>query len=317
MSPLLLAALALAPADPPIVHLVFGGDVMLGRGVYATAQRHKDPSWPFRKIGAEFSAADIAFANLESPFAAAPPYTEERMVFRAHPSMIDGLLHAGIDIVSTANNHSRDAGDPGIRLTLEILAKNKIAAVGTALQPAALAQGVILERKGIRFGFLAYTYDQRNGNHPDTDPRIAMLDPALITTQVRELRKRADVVIVSMHAGAEYQSKPNAQQATAARAAIDAGASVVVGHHPHVVQPAERYKNGVIFYSLGNLVFDQDPRPHEGAVADVYFKGETLTDWRLREVRIIHSVPVIQPAKPPAPKRASVPTTPAASGSGK
>lgn len=304
---LLAAVVAISASAEPVVHLIFGGDVMLARRVYAAASQRNDTVYPFRKIAAEFAAADIAFANLESPFAANPPFTEERMVFRAHPSMIEGLLHAGIDIVSTANNHARDVGDPGIRLTLDLLARHKIAAVGTALDPAQLSEGVVLERKGVRFGFLAYTYDQRNGNHADTDARISMLDPAVIGAQVRAMRKRATVVIVSMHAGVEYQTKPNAQQIAAAHAAIDAGAAVVVGHHPHVTQPAERYRQGVIFYSLGNLVFDQDPRPNEGAVADVYFAGAALADWKLRPVRIVGTVPVISASKAgqsPAPRTA-------------
>lgn len=260
---------------------------MLARWVWRIAEQHKDPKWPFLKIADEFRAADLAFVNLESPFAETGPYFEERMVFRANPLMIDGLKHAGIDVVSTSNNHSRDAGPQGISFTLEHLSKNGIAAAGTVLS------GAVLERKGVKFGFLAYTYDQRNGNYLDDDARVAMLNPKTIASDVQAMRKHADVVIVSMHAGWEYWTKPNGHQTQFARAAIDAGAAVVVGHHPHVVQPAERYKDGVIFYSLGNLVFDQKYKPgvKEGAVGEVIFSGAKVESYRVRDIEIRNTVP--------------------------
>jgi poly-gamma-glutamate synthesis protein (capsule biosynthesis protein) len=282
--PVLLLALAAClwgGADPPVNRLVFGGDVMLGRYVYVQAQSRKDPTWPFREVAGILRGADIAFANLESPFAPNPPYFEDRMVFRANPSMVVGLKFAGIDIVSTANNHVRDAGSAGIVFTLETLAKNGIAAAGTALRPEDVSKGVVLESKGVRFGFLAYTYDQRNGNHRDDDARVAVMNLSTIARDVKELRGRCDVVIVSMHAGDEYHRQPNRQQVTFARAAVDAGASIVAGHHPHVVQPVEEFKGGVIFYSLGNLVFDQPLRKGVRAIAEVVFSGNRIVSHKL------------------------------------
>ncbi|MBI3684755.1 MAG: CapA family protein [Acidobacteria bacterium] len=285
---LLLWLLPAAAEEPkaPLNRLLFGGDVMLARHVYRQAELHKDPAWPFRKIATEFRAADLAFVNLESPFSEKPPYFEERMVFRAHPLMIEGLKIAGIDVVSTANNHVRDAGPRGIEFTLDWLAMNGIAAAGTAWKPEELNRGPVLESKGVRFGFLAYTYDQRNGNHQKDDARVAMMSLDGMVQDVRALRTRADAVLVSMHAGVEYRPQPTRDQMRFARAAIDAGASVVIGHHPHVVQPVERYKDGVIFYSLGNLIFDQEPAATKrGAVAEVVFSGASLTRFHLREVR--------------------------------
>ncbi|MCC6363568.1 MAG: CapA family protein [Bryobacterales bacterium] len=280
---LTLAACLWGGEDPPVNRLVFGGDVMLGRYVYLQARSRKDPTWPFREVAPILRHADIAFANLESPFAPNPPYFEDRMVFRAHPSMVEGLKFAGIDIVSTANNHVRDAGAPGIVFTLETLAKNGIAAVGTALRPQDVFKGVVLQSKGVRFGFLAYTYDQRNGNHPDDDARVAVVNQSTVARDVKDLRGRCDVVIVSMHAGYEYHVRPNPQQMSFARAAIDAGASIVVGHHPHVVQPVEEFKGGLILYSLGNLVFDQPLKKgvRQRAIAEVVFSGSRIAGYKL------------------------------------
>ncbi|MCS7023966.1 MAG: CapA family protein [Bryobacteraceae bacterium] len=300
--PLLLALLLVQgwaeATDPPVNRLLFGGDVMLSRTVYRTAQQRQDPAYPFRKIAGAFSAADLAFVNLESPFAATGPYFDLRMVFRAHPSMLEGLKLAGIDVVSTANNHARDAGSQGVEFTLELLERNGIQAVGTARTPEEAYGGVVVERKGIRFGFLAYTEDQRNGNHADTDPRIAMLDETALRTGIESLRRRCDVVIVSMHAGWEYSKKPNRLQTRMARLAVDSGASIVVGHHPHVPQPVEPYKKGVIFYSLGNLVFDQEhlKADEQGVIGEVIFFGRAMVDFQVHRIQINHTAPEFLPA---------------------
>ncbi len=246
-----------------------------------------------RDIASVFSSADIAFANLESPFSDRGPTIDAGMVFKAEPPMIAALEIAGIDIVSTANNHTRDCGSHGIEYTLEILKQHGIAAAGTGLTEDSAHAGAVIERNGLKFGFLAYTFDQSNGNHNDTDERVAMMEIAAMRADVASILRRADIAIVSMHAGIEYAARPNPQQVSFARAAIDAGARIVVGHHPHVVQPWERYKSGVIFYSLGNLVFDQFQRveTQHGAIAEVVFSGKALFKVAVSPVNIVRTVP--------------------------
>ena len=198
-----------------------------------------------------------------------------------------------MDVVSTANNHARDQGSHGVEFTLDWLGRHHIAAAGTGASAEAAHAGTVIERNGVRFGFLAYTYDQSNGNHSDTDDRVAVMDIARMRDDVARLAARAEAIIVSMHAGAEYAPKSNAQQTAFARAAIDAGARVVVGHHPHVTQPWERYGEGVIFYSLGNLVFDQFQRveTQRGALADLVFEGPRLARAELVPVEIVGTAP--------------------------
>lgn len=291
-----------AEVPPPINRLVFGGDVMLSRHVAAKMATAKDPSLPFRKIAPFFADADIAFVNLESPFSdkALPP--TRGLVFLTPPKAIEGLELAGIDIVSTANNHTRDQREYGLLYTLDWLGKHGISATGTGADETAAREGAILERKGVKFGFLAYTYDQRNGNHKTDDPRVNGLDILRLREDVAAIRKRANVTIVSMHAGVEYAKQPNDAQRQFARAAIDAGALLVIGHHPHVVQPCEEYRTGVICYSLGNLVFDQvAPGTNDGLLAEVEFKGFSLRSLKTHRVRIEGTVPrlVTEPAGKP------------------
>ena len=281
------------PPPPTKTRILLGGDVMLSRYVGRNAHQRNDPAWPFREIAPVFQSADIAFINLESPFTERKRPCDKGMVFGASADMMEGLRLAGIDLVSTANNHARDGGNRGVEFTLQLLKKNGIAAAGTGFSERLAHEGVILVRNGVRFGFLAYTYDQRNGNHKDDDERVAVMDIRKLLEDVECIRTRTDVVIVSMHAGVEYHSKPNAHQIAFAHAAIDCGASVVAGHHPHVVQTVEKYKGGVIFYSLGNLIFDQSqPKgTSEGLLADVTFNGNRLDSFVVKPIVIRNTVP--------------------------
>lgn len=294
-------SLAQPNARPPqVTRILFGGDVILARGVARRMKSEADPQLPLRALAPLFTAADIAFVNLESPFSDKAALWPAEMVFRAEPATVAALTHAGIDIVSTANNHARDCGAYGIGFTIDTLRNAGIVASGTAATPAMLREGVVLERNGFKFGFLSYTYDQANGNHPDQDPRVAGLDPARMMEEVRALRRRTHAVIVSMHAGWEYWVTPNPYQIEFARKAIQAGAAVVAGHHPHVVQPVERYLEGVIFYSLGNLVFDQSrPLTDQGLLAEVTFVDDMLTGYKLLPVDIVDTVPRLSETRKP------------------
>jgi poly-gamma-glutamate synthesis protein (capsule biosynthesis protein) len=286
--------------DPVVTHLILGGDVMLSRHVARVAREKRDPAFPLRDLAPVLQAADIAFVNLESPFSDRGAVVERGMIFKAEPEMIAALELAGVDVVSTANNHARDQGSHGVEFTLDWLERHQIAVAGTGSSAEAAHAGVVIERNGIKFGFLGYTYDQSNGNHTDTDDRVAVMDVSRMREDVGKLAARADAIIVSMHAGVEYSPKSNAQQVAFARAAIDAGASVVVGHHPHVTQPWERYGQGVIFYSLGNLVFDQFQRveTQRGALADIVFEGPRLARASLLPVEIVGTAPRLAVAKP-------------------
>jgi poly-gamma-glutamate capsule biosynthesis protein CapA/YwtB (metallophosphatase superfamily) len=288
-------AAAAAPIKPaPVNRLIFGGDVMLSRHVGLNARQRHDPAAPFRELAPYLAAADIAFVNLEGPFSQTRGHFNRGMVFKASPDMVEGLVLAGIDIVSTANNHARDCGREGVAFTIHWLKRHGIATAGTGLSDEQAHLGAVLERHGVRFGFLAYTYDQANGNYPDTDDRIAMFDVPRMQADVRSmLASRADVTIVSMHGGAEYWKRPHPLQTRFARAAVDAGATLVIGHHPHVVQPIEQRGSAFICYSLGNLVFDQSQRKEtqRGLLFEAVFTGRRLDAVRAQPVEIRDTVP--------------------------
>ncbi len=290
-----------APPNPPRVvtrfnRLLFAGDVMLSRGVRREILAHQDPALPFRKVANLLSGSDISFINLESPFSDRGPYHEDGLVFHAAPRTITGLQLAGIGIASTANNHARDCGPHGVEFTMNWLSFNGIAPVGSGESEAKAHAGVVLVRNGVRFGFLAYTYDQSNGNWRDRDLRVALADPKIASRDIVALRKRCDVVIISMHHGIEYTPKPTTAQIEFAHTAIDAGASLVVGHHPHVIQSKEHYHGGFIFYSLGNFVFDQFQREatQHGEIAEVDFVNRTIFLTATWPVRVTPTGPQVE-----------------------
>jgi len=283
-------------AAAPYNRLIFAGDVMLSRDVRRQILAAQDMAMPFRKIAPLLAASDIAFVNLESPFSDRGPYFEGGLIFHAQPEMIGGLQLAHVAIASTANNHSRDCGPQGVEFTVKWLRSHGIAAVGSGLTEQEAHQGVVLTRHGVRFGFLGYTFDQSNGNWKDVDGRVALANVEAMRRDVASLKQRADVVIVSMHHGVEYMPLPSQAQVEFAHAAIDAGAQLVVGHHPHVIEPTYEYHGGEIIYSLGNFVFDQYQRTatQHGEIVQVSFVGRQILATHTLNVLITKSGPEIE-----------------------
>lgn len=257
--------------------LIFGGDVMLARTVEQKILKTGDWSLPFRKIYEEFEKTDLAFTNLESPIRDSGQATPNgSTVFRALPETIEGLKLAGIDIVSLANNHFGDQGKTGEEYTFEHLTNNNIEYCGAGNDFEEAHVGKILkvtkgnkEYQRVSIGYLCYAYPESMYIAGSNSPGMANMDIAQMKKDVNELKEKADFIVVSMHAGAEYTHNPGNFQINFARAAIDSGADLVVGHHPHVVQSTEKYGDGFIIYSLGNLVFDQmwSEETQQGVVA--------------------------------------------------
>lgn len=285
-----------SPVFQPYTRVLFAGDVMFSRKVRHDILVSGDPALPFRKIAPLLAGSDITFVNLESPFSDQGPYFPGGLIFHAAPQFISGLLLAGVDVASTANNHARDCGSHGVSYTVSWLRDHGIKPVGTAENSDLTHAGVVVLRNELRFGFLGYTYDQSNGNWRDTDPRVAVADVETMQRDVRAMRERADVVIVSMHHGIEYFPSPSKAQIEFAHAAIDAGADLVIGHHPHVIEPQEWYKGRLIVYSLGNFVFDQYQREQtqHGEIVQVSFLGRKILAVHTEPVRITPTGPELE-----------------------
>ncbi len=254
----------------PSVEVLAVGDIMPARWVERRL-RANGYGYPFAETAEILRGGQITFGNLESPLADGEPVEAFQMVFRGDPEFAPALRDAGFDIVSTANNHAGDQGEAGIASTLEALEGAGISVAGSGDGPRAAAPAVIETPTG-SVAFLAYA-DGRW--FPDSyvagenRQGINLLESKKISADVKDALAQADFVIVSVHAGTEYEPLPDSVQRDAAEAAAEAGASLVIGHHPHVLQPIEKIGTTTVAWSLGNFVFDQDfsPETQESAIA--------------------------------------------------
>lgn len=241
------------------ITLVFGGDVMLSRQVNDKMRRYQNFAWPFLKITPLFQAADLAIINLESPFSISNDYfvPTGSFSFKADPRAFLGLTTAGIDLLVMANNHIMNQGKPGLITTKELAKTNNIKTIGAGVNNIEARQPAIFTINNKRFGFLAYAYPDDYSVATNDRPGINNFDQEKMVIDINNLKGKTDVIIINMHGGNEYTYQPNQQQISFAKKAIESGADLVVGHHPHWPQSWEIYQNKPIIYSLGNLVFDQ------------------------------------------------------------
>jgi len=268
---LIICAAAVVISAPPatareiVVNAV--GDIMLAGSGAATCKR-LGYDYPFAATTAELKKGDIAIGNLESPIArGGREFKTKKFRYRSAPQAAPALKNAGFSIVTLANNHIMDFGATALEETRQHLDRAGIGYTGAGASLAAARRGAIITVGGMKVAFLAYSLTQpvdfyataaRAGTAPGID-RYYRQD-------IAEARKVADYVLVSFHWGTESSATAKPYQVAAAHRAIDAGADVVIGHHPHVLQGIERYKNGVIFYSLGNFAFGTSSRASDRSV---------------------------------------------------
>ena len=236
--------------------LVFLGDVSPGRSMESQLARY-GPSYPWVGLAPLLQDADLVMANLESVLSTRGKPMDKSYLIRAHPAKAHTLVEAGFDLVNLGNNHALDYGRAGLSDTLATLQALGIGTVGAGDSEEMARRPAILDVNGLKVAVLGYAAARWNGSDdvPATD-RVAWAYPAAVRADVEAVRDRADLVIVQLHAGTEYATEPSPDQVRFARAAIDAGADLVVGHHPHVTQTVEQYKDGLIIYSLGDALFD-------------------------------------------------------------
>lgn len=261
---------------PAVVRLSAVGDIMLGGKGRALLER-EGYDYPFRPTLELLRGADITIGNLETPLTErGEPLVDKQYRFRNPPGKVaPALRNAGFDIVSLANNHTLDYGYTGLEDTIEALEAYGIGHHGAGADLAAARRPVVFTLdNGQRVGFLAYsnTFPEEFWA-AEGRPGTAFGHEVHVREDVGALAARGiDVIVVSFHWGRERQSALRGYQPLLARAAIDAGADLVIGHHPHILQGVERYKDGLVLYSLGNFTFNSySPHVHTSAVAEVVF----------------------------------------------
>jgi poly-gamma-glutamate synthesis protein (capsule biosynthesis protein) len=226
--------------------LVSTGDIGLVRYINLVIQQKKDPTYPFLNIASYLKDADITITNLEGPLIKNCPIFITGFKFCGEATNVKGLIFAGIDATNLANNHITNFGLEGLGETANILQQNGITGFGQS------GQIDYLTIKGKKIALVGFVELGANwgGLNNATEENVAKL--------VAQAKKNAGIVITAFHWGTEYQTHPTDNQIKLAHIAVDNGADLVLGNHPHWIQDSEIYKGKFITYAQGNTIFDQD-----------------------------------------------------------
>jgi poly-gamma-glutamate synthesis protein (capsule biosynthesis protein) len=269
----------LVPNDPTHVRtLLVTGDVIPARGVNYFATNRHDFLWPFRPTADYTKNADITYINLESPlFAGCPVVATETFTFCGDARFIDGLTMMGAKVANLANNHLSNYGAEGITLTDKLLQSHGI-------QTSGLGPVAVIDVRGIKFGFIGFNGVGR------------AIDRDALKAGIAYAHGLADIVVVQFHWGKEYERQPMADPhvptpddpVAIGHDAIDWGADIVIGNHPHWYQGIEIYRGKLITYAHGNFVFDQmwSEETREGVIGTYTFYGKQLVAAKWKAYRI-------------------------------
>jgi poly-gamma-glutamate synthesis protein (capsule biosynthesis protein) len=269
-------ALLARPARAQVVTVVAGGDVIVHRSVALTAAAHAAEGgfgWVLAPLRAELPERAVALANLESPLSEQRrrPGDSAMPILGADPGLAAALGAAGFDVVSLANNHAFDQMGEGLFETTGALRAAGVAFAGAGPTDAAAVAATVVERDGVRVGVVAFTdhLNAATGRNPHHVFLALAADPGRVAAALRAARRRADVVVLAIHWGRDFAYAPTAAQRARARRWVEAGADLIVGTGPHVLQRVERVASprgdAVIAWSLGNLVSNQGARYQEGS----------------------------------------------------
>lgn len=302
----------LSPAKPELpkpetqtITLAAIGDVLIHKSIYKDAL--KEGVYNFMPMIEEvvpyLASADIAFANQETVIGGTEIGLSDYPRFNSPKELGDALQAAGIDVVSMANNHSLDRGYTALENAEQHWTMLGVCTAGISLTPEDEGS-CILEVKGVRLAVLAYTYGTNGIPLPKDKPYLVhLLNEARLQADIQKARQEADAVIVSMHFGAEYRPLPDQSQLDWAELAASAGADLIIGHHPHVLQPfawLDKPDGGktLVVYSLGNFLAAQEANKAERRTGGIMTVEMRITP----ELRLPAELSAAQSAYSPAPQ---------------
>ena len=270
--------------------LYFVGDIMMTRGVKNSVDKNFNGNYGklFENLE-ELKNADILFGNLEGDVSDKGNNVGSKYSFRMEPSVLPVLKEAGFDIVSFANNHVGDWNMPAFKDTIFRLEENGILKTGAGLNKAEAKEPTIIEENGIKFGFIGFSDVGPNWMEVKEDNAGILLasDPNF-SEIIKNGKDKCDILIISIHFGEEYKPIHNLRQEYLAHTAIDNGADMVVGHHPHVTEDIEFYKEKPIVYSLGNFIFDQyfSEETMKGMLFEAKYSGKNLISTEQKTIEL-------------------------------
>ena len=260
-----------SPKSDVSVRLAFVGDVCMGGGVPEVIRSH-GPDYPFREVSSMLQGADLAVGNLECWISDAG--TPDKMAVA--PAFVAGLASSGLKAMSLANNHIMDGGARGLLSTNRVLDTLGIGHFGAGTSLSAAAAPLVKEVGGVRIGIIGACDVAKLYAGPES-AGIAPLNWRRLSDQVSSLQGDVDLTIVCIHADMEFSNYPSPARIRGSRHLVEAGADLVIQHHPHVCQGVESYQGGLIAYSLGNFVFNVQDNPYQ--------RNRTGCDWGASTVR--------------------------------
>lgn len=296
---------ATVATDDGELTVAFVGDIMLARSIGERIVRD-GPQAPLAGVREELRGADITVGNLETTLG-----TEGRdgtaepkaYTFMAPPPTVATLLDGGFDVVTVANNHAYDFGATGLQSTIDVLDEAGIGHIGAGADRAAAHAPLVVEEEGIRVAFLGYVdvpddwtgYRNRGWAAGPQSPGVAWADPEVIAADVQQVSERVDHVVVLLHAGLEESEQPDETQRAAASAALQAGATAVIGAHPHVLQGYRLEDARLVAWSLGNFVFDgfSDTATTQSVVLNVRLDDTGVAGLEWVPVRLVDGFPQV------------------------
>jgi poly-gamma-glutamate capsule biosynthesis protein CapA/YwtB (metallophosphatase superfamily) len=273
------------------VHILFAGDMMLDRGTRKTIEKN-EVAYLFTDVQEILRQQDIVLVNLEQPVCSAMLEARDKTYcFHADPDWLPAIHACGITHVNLANNHTGDYGKEGIQETMQELSRNHIDYVGADSTFEKPCEPILIQKNGSKLAVFSNTllYQPEpsgccNENNKELQSRIIAFKK--IHTDY--------CIVVCLHWGIEMDTLPSTIQSTQAHTFIDAGADLIIGHHPHVVQPIEIYKGKYICYSLGNFVFDKNRYPGNTGIFTCFdIRDNTITLVRVIPFTILDSKPSI------------------------
>lgn len=251
------------------IELIATGDVIPARMVNLISSQKNDFTWAWQNTYEILKKADLTIINLEAPILNNCPVTNEGMVFCGDSNHIKGMLLAGVDIANIANNHYGNHDKNGVEESNQILTQNNILISG--------GERIIYKKiKNKSFAFLGYNEIGYN----EEEKGINWIEENKIKNDINLAKQNSDFVIVSYHWGAEYIPQPEQYRVDLAHRTIDWGADLIIGNHPHWIQPVEIYKNKIITYAHGNLIFDQEwsQETKQGVIGKYIFWQDKIID---------------------------------------
>jgi|GEM_PF-492925 len=283
------------PDSNATIQLAFVGDILQGEYINGYLQQ-EGYSYPFEEALFHLTSADITAGNLEMPITTRDNPADKTYVFKGKPEALSGLVDAGIDIVSLANNHTLDHGVDGMLDTRKYLDEYGIAHVGAGNNAEEAYASVIMEANGIKVAYVGTSKVLPEVSWKATPYQAGLAEsyqPEQTLQAIEKVEEEAHITVVLVHWGEERKDHPNSDQLALAKKYVDAGADIVIGSHPHVLQGFEQYNGKWIAYSLGNFVFAAHPkgRQAETGVLTATCNAQAECEAQFAPMKIVNAQP--------------------------